>query len=206
MSRIKEKNKDEELKKCPCGDDCHCDEGCGSEACGCSDEENCCCKRESDEEACTYDEEEILVLKNNIEHLQAKIKQTQAELINYRKRKDEEVTNMLKYSNQGLIEEMLPILDNFERALNIKTENKEIEKYNEGYKLLYSHLIDTFKKFGVEEIEALDKEFDPNLHEAVMVGMDEDKEDDIITEVFNKGYILKGRVIRPAKVRVNKLG
>ena len=94
----------------------------------------------------------------------------------------------------------------FERALNMKSDNKELEKYNEGYKILYSHLTEVLKKFGVEEIQALDCEFDPNLHEAVMIGQDEEKEDDIILEVFNKGYILKGRVIRPSKVRVNKLG
>lgn len=182
-------------EECRCSHD-ECD--CESESCSCTDDK-CCC------EACDCNEEEILVLKNNIEHLEAKVKQVQAELINYRKRKDEEVSNMLKFANQNLIEEILPILDNFERALNMKSDNKELEKYNEGYKILYSHLVETIKKFGVEEIATLDHEFDPNLHEAVMIGQAEEKEDDIILEVFNKGYILKGRVIRPAKVRVNKL-
>ena len=154
---------------------------------------------------CDQSEEEILMLKNNIENLEEKIKLTQAELINYRKRKDEETSNMLKYANMDLIVELLPVLDNFERALNMKSEFKDFDKYTEGYKLLYNHLVDTLKKFGVEEIPALGLEFDPNLHEAVMIGSDEEKENDIILEVFNKGYMLKGRVIRPSKVKVNKI-
>ena len=154
---------------------------------------------------CDQSEEEILILKNNIENLEEKIKLTQAELINYRKRKDEETSNMLKYANMDLIVELLPVLDNFERALNMKSEFKDFDKYTEGYKLLYNHLVDTLKKFGVEEIPALGLEFDPNLHEAVMIGSDEEKENDIILEVFNKGYMLKGRVIRPSKVKVNQI-
>lgn len=154
---------------------------------------------------CDQSEEEILILKNNIENLEEKIKLTQAELINYRKRKDEETSNMLKYANMDLIVELLPVLDNFEIALNMKSEFKDFDKYTEGYKLLYNHLVDTLKKFGVEEIPALGLEFDPNLHEAVMIGSDEEKENDIILEVFNKGYMLKGRVIRASKVKVNKI-
>lgn len=161
--------------ECNCGDDCHCNE------------------------------EEILILKDNIKHLEEKVKLSQAELINYRKRKDEETSNMLKYANMDLILEILPVLDNFERALKMKSESPEFDKYTEGYKLLYSHLVDTLKKFGVEEIPALGLEFDPNVHEAMMIAADTEKENDIVLEVLNKGYTLKGRVIRPAKVKVNKI-
>ncbi len=161
--------------------------------------------KESNDDEISHDEEEILVLKNNIEHLNEKIKQTQAELINYRKRKDEEVSTMMKYANKDIIQEILPILDNFERALNSKNDNTEFDKYQEGYRLLYSSLVDILKKFGVEEIQALGMEFDPNLHEAVMIGNDPNKEQDIILEVFSKGYILKGRVLRASKVKVNKI-
>ena len=151
------------------------------------------------------EEEQILLLKDKVKNLEEKVMQTQAELINYRKRKDEEVAGMLRYSNKDLILEMLPILDNFERALNSKNENSEFDKYQEGYRILYSHMIDTLKKFGVEEIPALNLPFDPNLHEALMVGSEPDKDDDIILEVFNKGYMLKDRVLRPSKVKVNKV-
>ena len=161
--------------------------------------------KETNEDEISHDEEEILVLKNNIEHLNEKIKQTQAELINYRKRKDEEVSTMMKYANKDIIEEILPILDNFERALNSKSDNPDFDKYQEGYKLLYSSLVSILKKFGVEEIQALGCEFDPNLHEAVMIGSDNEKEQDVILEVFSKGYMLKDRVLRASKVKVNKI-
>jgi len=163
-------------------------------------------KEEQVNEEINHDEEEILVLKNTIENLNEKIKTTQAELINYRKRKDEEVSNMMKYANQDIIMEIIPILDNFEKALNSKSDNPEVIKFNEGYNLLYNNLRTVLNKFGVKEIDALGMEFDPNLHEAVMIGQDETKEDDIVLDVFYKGYILKDRVIRPSKVRVNKLG
>ena len=160
---------------------------------------------ETNNDDISADEEQVLLLKDKIKNLEDKIKQTQAELINYRKRKDEEVASMLKFANKDLILEMLPILDNFERALSSKNDNPEFDKYQEGYGLLYSHMIDTLKRFGVEEIPATDCVFDPNLHEALMIGSDPEKEDDIILEVFNKGYMLKDRVLRPSKVKVNKV-
>lgn len=162
--------------------------------------EECTCTNE-----CNCNEEEILILKNSIENLENKVKLAQAEVINYKRRKDEETSNMLKFANMDLILELLPVIDNFERALSMKTDTKDFDKYNEGYKLIYNHIVETLKKFGVEEIEAQDKEFDPNLHEAVMTGSDENIANDIILEVFNKGYTLKGRVIRPSKVKVNNI-
>ena len=192
------KDSEEEVKECTCGDDCHCDKTSEEGNCECS------CEEENMDEINPL-EEEILVLKNTIENLNEKVKVSQAELINYRKRKDEETSNMIKFANKDLIVELLPILDNFERALNMKIDTPEFQKYSDGYKILYSHLVDTLKKFGVEEIPAIGCEFDPNLHEAVMIGSDEDKAEDEVLEVFSKGYTLKGRVIRASKVRVNKL-
>jgi len=90
--------------------------------------------------------------------------------------------------------------------MEIQEPNPEVIKFNEGYNLLYNNLRTVLNKFGVKEFDALGMEFDPNLHEAVMIGQDETKEDDIVLDVFYKGYILKDRVIRPSKVRVNKLG
>ncbi len=190
---MEKKNKEKEMKKheCKCGH--HKDENLEvlDDVCGCGDNCNC-------------GEEEILVLKNNIENLEKKVQLAQAELINYRKRKDEETSNMLKFANMDLILDLLPVIDNFERALAVTTD-ASFDKYNEGYKLIYNHILDTLKKFGVCEIEALDKEFDPSLHEAVMIGKEEDKPNDVVLEVFSKGYTLKGRVIRPSKVKVNNI-
>lgn len=190
---MEKKNKEKEMKKHECKREHHKDENLEvlDDVCGCGDNCNC-------------GEEEILVLKNNIENLEKKVQLAQAELINYRKRKDEETSNMLKFANMDLILDLLPVIDNFERALAVTTD-ASFDKYNEGYKLIYNHIVETLKKFGVCEIEALDKEFDPSLHEAVMIGKEEDKPNDVVLEVFSKGYTLKGRVIRPSKVKVNNI-
>ena len=139
--------------------------------------------------------------------MENKIKYHQAELINYRKRKEEETSNMLKFANQDLILELIPIADNFERAIKMDDNNLDdaLSKFLAGFKILYSHLVETLKKFGVEEIETVGKEFEPNFHEALMVSNDKEKGDDIIVECLLKGYTLKGKVIRAAKVVVNKL-
>ena len=156
---------------------------------------------------CSGDESvELQQLREKVLDLDNKTKYAQAELVNYRKRKDEEVSNMLKYANEDLIVELIPALDNIERAL--KLANRDDEKLNQfidGFTLVYTNIKETLKKFGVEEIEALGKEFDPNLHLALLTSSDKEQEDDIVLEVLVKGYLLKGRMIRPASVKVNKL-
>jgi len=221
--------KNEELKKehCCCNDECNCGENCEcGDECKCHEEENenheCNCNNEcncgencecGDECKCHQEEieefdesEEILILKNNLQHLEEKLKLSQAELINYRKRKDEEVTNRLKFANQDLIFDILPILDNFDRAIKLqKNDDTNLTKFLDGFKMIYNSLNETLKKYGVQEIECLNKEFDPNFHEAMLVEKDETKEDNIVLEVLIKGYMLKDRIIRPASVKVNKL-
>ncbi|MBR4262571.1 MAG: nucleotide exchange factor GrpE [Bacilli bacterium] len=150
--------------------------------------------------------EEILILKNTIETLENKVKQSQAELINYRKRKDEEVINRLKFANQDLILEIIPVLDNFERAIKLANSKDEaLSKFLDGFKLTYNSLLDTLKRYGVEEIPAEGVIFDPNMHQAMLVEQNKEKENNIVLEVLIKGYTLNGRVIRPASVKVNKL-
>lgn len=152
-------------------------------------------------------EEELKKANERIIELENKVKYNQAELINYRKRKDEEVSNMLKFANQDLILELIQITDNFERAIKLDDTNlnDELSKFLAGFKMIYSHLTETLKKFGVEEIETIGKEFDPNVHEALMTAHDESKPNDVIVDCLSKGYTLKGKVIRAAKVIVNKL-
>ena len=152
-------------------------------------------------------EEELKKLQEKITDLENKLKYNQAELINYRKRKDEETAGLLRYANQDLILELIPIADNFERAIKLDDNNleDELSKFLAGFKIIYSHLAETLKKFGVEEIETVGHEFDPNVHEALMTAHDESKPNDVVVECLLKGYKLKGKVIRAAKVIVNKL-
>lgn len=151
------------------------------------------------------EDEETLILKNKIENLEEKVRYHQAELINYRKRKDEEVSNMLKYANQDLIMEILPIVDNFERALKLSEKDETNAKFAEGFKMLYNGLVNILHKFGVEEIKSTGEKFDPTYHEALLIENDQTKEDDIIIETLITGYTYKGRVIRPSSVKVNKI-
>ena len=150
---------------------------------------------------------EIEELKKQNSELTDKVKYAQAELVNYRKRKDDEVRDMLKFANQDLIVDLIPILDNFERALKFDEDklDESSKKFLQGFKILYNSFSETLKKYGVEEIETRGKDFDPMLHEAMMVGKDETKTNDIILDCLLKGYTLKGKVIRPSKVMVNSL-
>ena len=152
-------------------------------------------------------EDELKKLKDTIIELDNKVKYTQAELINYRKRKDEEVSNLLKFANKDLILELIPALDNFERAIKLDDTNlnDELSKFLAGFKMIYSHLSETLKKYGVEEIETIGKVFDPNVHEALMTKTDPNKPNEEVLECLLKGYTLKGKVIRAAKVVVNKI-
>lgn len=158
-----------------------------------------CCKEKN--------KEEIEKLKTALEEANNKAMLAQAEMINFKRRKEEETTNMLKYANQDLIMEIITVLDNFERALNLDDNNlnDELSKFLVGFKMIYASLKEILIKFGVEEIEALNQEFDPTIHQALMVDKDIEKADNIVLDVLLKGYKLKGRVIRPASVKVNKL-
>ena len=134
-----------------------------------------------------------------------KVKLTQAELVNYRKRKDEETANMLKFANQDLITELINVVDNFERAIKLDDNDltDELSKFLDGFKMMYANLMEILKKFGVEEINRVGEVFDPSQEQALMTDSIEEMDDDVVTEVLLKGYKLNGRVIRPASVKVN---
>lgn len=177
----------------------------------CSCEEKCECKHERIEERQT---EEIEKLRNQLteilnekQGLLEKLQYSKAEMINYRKRKEEETDNKLKYANQDLILEIIPVLDNFERAIKLDDNDltDELSKFLAGFKMMYASFCEVLKKFGVEEIDCEGKEFDANTMQALMIDSDPNFEDDIVLDVLLKGYRLKDRVIRPASVKVNKI-
>ena len=173
----------------------HCD--CHKDACA----GECACHEEDNK---LYEEIGRLTAENTA--LAEKIKLAQAELINYRRRKDEETANMLKYANQDLIMELILVVDNFERAIklddNVLTD--ELSKFLAGFKMMYANLTEILKKFGVEEISRQGEKFDPAQEQALLVDTVEELEDDIVIEVLLKRYKLKDRVIRPASVKINQ--
>ena len=149
--------------------------------------------------------EQISKLQEEKENLINKVKLTQAELVNYRKRKDEEIQSMLKFANQDLITELINVVDNFERAIKLDDHDlsDELSKFLNGFKMMYANLMEILKKFGVEEISRVGEVFDPSQEQALMTDNVPEMDDDVVTEVLLKGYKLNGRVIRPASVKVN---
>ena len=152
-------------------------------------------------------ENELIVeLNNKIKELESKLLYKDADLINYRKRKDEEVSNMLKYSNLDMASELLIVVDDLERAIKIDDDvlDDELSKFLSGFKMIYTRLINILNNFEIKEIEALGKEFDPRYHQAVLTDNVSDKGNNIILDVLQKGYMYKDKVIRPAMVKVSE--
>lgn len=151
-------------------------------------------------------EEEIKKLQEENKNLVTKVQLAQAELINYRKRKDEEVMNTLKFANQDLIMEIIPVVDNFERAIKLDDNDltDDLSKFLDGFKMMYATLTDILKKFGVEEINRVGEKFDPACEQALMTDCVLELDDEVVIEVLLKGYKYKGRVIRPASVKINQ--
>lgn len=148
---------------------------------------------------------EVELLGNRIKELENSLLRNQAELMNYKRRRDEEVSKMLKYANEDIIKQILPILDNFERAINMDDDNleDEVSKFLSGFKMIYTDLKNVLDKLEVKEINALNTKFDPTYHQAVLQEHDDTKEEGIILDVMQKGYTYKDKVMRPAMVKVN---
>ncbi len=129
---------------------------------------------------------------------------TKAEFMNYQKRMVKEGESTSQFAVQSLILDFLPELDNFDRALKLADNSKDIDKFVEGIKLIEEQLFKVLGKYGVEAIETVGKAFDPNLHEAVMEEENNEMPHHTIIDEFQRGFLLKERVIRPSKVKVSK--
>lgn len=147
---------------------------------------------------------EILQLKDKeIEELNGKLLRLQADFVNFRKRVEKEKESTITYALECFVTDLLPIIDNFQRAM--ESEKSKVEdSFYQGIEMIYQQLFKILKDNGVEEIKSLDENFDPNFHHAVF--MEESKEHDSgkVTEVLQEGYILKDKVIRPTMVKVAK--
>ena len=127
-----------------------------------------------------------------------------ADMENLKRRLEKEHQNSLKFMMQSFIEELLPVVDNFERSLNVQNPSDEVQTFLKGYQMIFDQLMAILKKNGVEVIEAQGQEFDPNLHQAVMTTQDENYDHNVVVEELQKGYKLKDRVIRASLVKVNE--
>ncbi|HTP31999.1 MAG TPA: nucleotide exchange factor GrpE [Candidatus Acidoferrales bacterium] len=131
--------------------------------------------------------------------LQDRLLRVRAEFDNFRKRSERERGDFIQFAAMDMVKDVLPVLDDFERALKVETADRE---YVKGVELIYQRLFDTLKKTGLEPIETAGKLFDPNIHQAVERVPTEEGEDQAILGEFQRGYNFKGRLLRPAMVRV----
>ena len=138
-------------------------------------------------------------LEQQIEDLTDRLKRNMAEFDNFRKRTEKEKSSMYIIGAKDIIEKILPVVDNFERGLAQATEG---DPFAEGMEKIYKQLTTTLESLGVEPIEAVDKEFNPDLHNAVMHVEDESVGDNIVVEELQKGYTYKGFVVRHSIVKV----
>ena len=145
--------------------------------------------------------DKIEELEKQLEEKDDKYKRLQAEYSNYMRRTQQEKETIGLFANEKIINELIPVLDSMERAMDACSD-KEDDMYK-GIELVHKQLIDSLQKFGVEEIAAINEEFDPNLHLAVMQESIEGVEANKVVMVLQKGYKLKTKVIRPTMVKVS---
>ena len=152
-------------------------------------------------------QEEIEALKGQVEKLTGDLQEKkdrllrlQADFDNFRRRSAKEREEISAVVTQNFCKDMLPLLDNFERAM--AAETKDVEAFQKGVEMIFTQFQEVLKKNGLEQIEAVGEKFDPNFHQAVMRVEDPEKEDDTVAQELQKGYMVKGRVIRPSMVQV----
>lgn len=137
-----------------------------------------------------------------IEELEDRVKRQMAEFDNFRKRTEKEKSHMYEVGARDVIEKILPVVDNFERGLAAIPEEEKGSPFAEGMDKIYKQLITTLTDLGVEPIEAVGKDFDPNFHNAVMHIEDEELGENVVAEEFLKGYMYKDSVVRHSMVKV----
>ncbi|MFA5423945.1 MAG: nucleotide exchange factor GrpE [Phycisphaerae bacterium] len=157
-------------------------------------------------------EKELQELNAQVEKLQVdnqdlltRLQRISADYANFQKRSVRQISEAVSYEKEKIIKSLLPVMDNFEHTLAHFESAENIEDVVKGVKIIYDQMLAILKSLDVEQITALGEKFDPEIHQAMLQQSDEDEEDGVVLEEFQKGYKLGGRVIRPARVVVNKL-
>ncbi|AMA62918.1 nucleotide exchange factor GrpE [Kurthia gibsonii] len=148
---------------------------------------------------------------NEVEELEKKLQDEEnrylrlrADFDNFKRRTQTERESAAKYRSQSLLTDLLPVLDNFERALQVEATTEDGQSIKKGIEMVYRSLVEATAKEGLEVIETVDHPFDPNVHQAVMQEQDDSKEAGVVLQELQRGYKLKDRVLRPAMVKVNE--
>ena len=136
--------------------------------------------------------------------LKDQLMRLQADFENYKKRTAKEKTEIYAHAVEGVMTKLLTVIDNLDRA-EASADSENFEGYHNGVQMIFKEFMNVLQGEGLKEIDALDQPFDPNFHYGVTVGQDEEKDDQVVLEVLQKGYMCKDKVIRPAMVKVNNL-
>ena len=149
-------------------------------------------------------EKQLKELQERLEEKENKLLRVQADFENYKRRARLDLEAAEKYRSQRIISDLLPALDNFERALQIDPDNEQTKSLLQGMEMVHRQILEALKNEGVEQIPSVGEQFDPNMHQADMQVEDEAYESNAVVEELQKGYKLKDRVIRPSMVKVNQ--
>jgi len=166
------------------------------------------CDKKGEEKIISLKEEEYLKLKEEAEKSKEywdRLLRLQADFDNTRKRLEKDKQEFVKFANEGIISELLNILDDLERSVELsQSKHQDLSAFLKGVEMILAHLYQMLKEYGVKPIEAEGKLFDPHCHEALMQVENKDVEEHTVIEELQKGYLLNDRVIRTAKVKVSK--
>ena len=160
--------------------------------------------QEAEKSAEETSEDKIKKLEAELQEWKNSYTRKLAEFQNFTKRKENEVAEMRKYASEGIIVKLLDNIDNLERAVDASKESQNFDSLIEGVNMILNNLKNLLTEEGVEEIEAAGKEYDPYEHKAMITENKEELDDNVVVQVFQKGYKMKGKVVRPAMVTVNK--
>ena len=158
-------------------------------------------KKETEEVAV---EEQLKALEEEVNTWKTDYYKVFADMENLKRRLQNEHANTMKFMMQSFIEQLLPVVDNFERSLTVENPSEEIKNFLKGYEMIYNQLMQVLQSQGVEVIKTEGEEFDPNFHQAVMTVKDDNFKSNMIVEELQRGYKLKDRVIRASLVKVSE--
>ncbi|ANZ33245.1 nucleotide exchange factor GrpE [Staphylococcus carnosus] len=159
---------------------------------------------QNDSSAVDDKEKEIQQLKEEVNEQEEKYLRLYAEFENYKRRIQNENQTLKTYQAQCVLTDILPTIDNIERALQIEGEDESFKSLQKGVQMVYESLLRALEENGLEKIEAVGQQFDPNFHQAVMQDEDDSFESNAVTQELQTGYKLKDRVLRPSMVKVNQ--
>jgi molecular chaperone GrpE len=160
---------------------------------------------ESDRAATQELLDKIAAMEKEKTELFERLQRVSADYLNFQKRTDRQIADITTYEKEKIIRTLLPVLDNFEHMLQTAPSAEDIETLVNGIRIIHDHVLGILRAQGVEQIKAAGEKFDPMLHQAMMRRTEPEKEENMVLEEFQKGYMLNGRAIRPSRVVVNVL-